>query len=134
MTNFAQCFAVLTAGIRGVFNPQPCEARRFTPANRRQLLLTHCAYLLLLLVAFGAHAQRPLMPLPVQAEWRPAYYRFATAPLGALRRQVTGPAGSTDESYHLRVEAGGASLTAVSPLGIQRGIATFRQVLERTPR
>ena len=93
-----------------------------------------CAKILLLTVGFAAHAQRPLMPLPVQAEWQPGYYRFQTAPLPALRRQVTGPAGSTDESYHLRVTAAGASLTAVSTLGIQRGIATFRQVLEHTPR
>jgi hexosaminidase len=74
------------------------------------------------------------MPLPVQSEWQPGYYRFATAPLPALRRQITGAPGSTDESYHLRVTAAGASLVAVSPLGIQRGIATFRQVIERTPR
>ena len=92
-----------------------------------------CA-LFLLLISFTAHAQRPLMPLPVQAEWQPGYYRFQTAPLPALRRQVTGPAGSTDESYHLRVTAAGASLTAVSALGIQRGLATFRQVIEHTPR
>ncbi|MGI4865727.1 MAG: family 20 glycosylhydrolase [Janthinobacterium lividum] len=88
--------------------------------------------MLLLLLSVAAHAQRPLMPLPVQAEWQAGYYRFQTAPLPALRRQVTGPAGSTDESYHLRVGAAGASLTAVSPLGIQRGIATYRQVLEHT--
>ncbi len=93
-----------------------------------------CAKILLLSLSFAAHAQRPLMPLPVQAEWQPGYYRFATAPLPALRKQITGPANSTDESYHLRVTAAGASLVAVSPLGIQRGIATFRQVLEHTSR
>lgn len=127
MSFFAQSFSVLAALVRGIFSPQHCENLRFNPTKP-------CATLaLFLLLGSTAHAQRPLMPLPVQAEWQTGYYRFATAPLGALRRQVTGPAGSTDESYHLRVTAAGASLTAVSPLGIQRGIATFRQVLTRTP-
>jgi hexosaminidase len=92
------------------------------------------AALLLVWSSFAAHAQRPLLPLPAQATWQAGHYRFATAPLLALRRQVTGPAGSTDESYRLRVTATGASLTAASALGIQRGLATFRQVLESTPR
>ncbi|RYY20575.1 MAG: beta-hexosaminidase [Cytophagaceae bacterium] len=127
MSFFAQCFAVLTAEFRGVFNPQPCETLRFNTAK-------HCAKTCLLLLSFAAHAQRPLMPLPAQAEWQPGYYRFQSAPLTALRRQTTGPATSTDESYRLRVGAGGASLVAVGPLGIQRGLATFRQVMERTPR
>lgn len=94
------------------------------------------AKLCVLMMGLGltAHAQRPLLPVPVQATWQAGHYRFATAPLLALRRQVTGPVGNTDESYRLRVTATGASLTAVSPLGIQRGLATFRQVLESTPR
>ncbi|GAB3636957.1 hypothetical protein GCM10027422_25470 [Hymenobacter arcticus] len=87
-----------------------------------------------MLVPPPAHAQRPLLPVPAQATWQAGHYRFTAAPLLALRRQVTGPAGSTDESYRLRVTATGASLTAVSALGIQRGLATFRQVLESTPR
>jgi hexosaminidase len=87
----------------------------------------------LLLVGFTAHAQRPLLPVPAQATWQAGHYAFKTAPLLALRRQTTGPATSTDESYRLRITATGASLTAVGPLGIQRGLATFRQVLERTP-
>ncbi|MGI4760898.1 MAG: beta-N-acetylhexosaminidase [Janthinobacterium lividum] len=78
-------------------------------------------------------AQRPLLPVPAQATWQAGHYTFKTAPLLALRRQTTGPATSTDESYRLRIAATGASLTAVSPLGIQRGLATFRQVIERTP-
>jgi hexosaminidase len=89
---------------------------------------------LVLLAGFAAHAQRPLMPVPAQATWQAGHYRFATAPLLALHRQTTGPATSTDESYHLRVTAAGASLTAVGPLGIQRGLATFRQVIESTPK
>ena len=89
---------------------------------------------LVLLAGLAAHAQRPLMPVPAQATWQAGHYRFATAPLLALHRQTTGPATSTDESYHLRVTAAGASLTAASALGMQRGIATFRQVLERQPR
>ena len=88
--------------------------------------------LFLLLLAFAAQAQRPLLPVPAQATWQAGHYRFAAAPLLALRRHVTGPAGSVDESYRLRVTAAGASLTAASPLGIQRGLATFRQVIEPT--
>ncbi|MEJ7660627.1 MAG: beta-N-acetylhexosaminidase N-terminal domain-containing protein [Hymenobacter sp.] len=49
-----------------------------------------------------------------------------------LRRHVTGPAGSVEESYRLRITAAGASLTAASTIGIQRGLATFRQVIEPT--
>ncbi|MGI4738973.1 MAG: beta-N-acetylhexosaminidase [Janthinobacterium lividum] len=86
------------------------------------------------LAVFAAHAQRPLLPVPAQATWQAGHYAFKTAPLLALRRQVTGAAASTDESYRLRIAATGASLTAVSSLGIQRGLATFRQVLEHTPR
>jgi len=71
--------------------------------------------------------------VPAQATWQAGHYAFKTAPLLALHRQTTGPAASPDESYRLRVTAAGASLTAVGPLGIQRGLATFRQVLERTP-
>ncbi|MVN78515.1 family 20 glycosylhydrolase [Hymenobacter sp. HMF4947] len=89
---------------------------------------------LLLLVSLTAQAQRPLLPLPAQASWLAGYYAFKTAPLLALRRQTTGAATSTDESYRLRITAAGASLTAASPLGIQRGLATFRQVIESTPR
>ena len=92
-----------------------------------------CAKILLVLLGFTAHAQRPLLPVPAQATWQAVHYTFKTAPLLALRRQTTGPATSTDESYHLRVTATGASLTAAGPLGIQRGLATFRQVIERTP-
>ncbi|QKG57488.1 family 20 glycosylhydrolase [Hymenobacter sp. BRD128] len=88
---------------------------------------------LALLLPLAAQAQRPLLPVPAQATWQAGHYRFATAPLLALRRQVTGPATSQDESYHLRVTATGASLVAAGPLGIQRGLATFRQVIERTP-
>ncbi len=127
MSDFLQSFTEASARFRKAFSSQLCVRQQFSLAKL-------CGSLLLLLFSTTAHAQRPLLPLPVQAEWQPGYYRFATAPLGALRRQVTGPAGSTDESYHLRVTAAGASLTAVGPLGIQRGIATFRQVLERTPR
>lgn len=93
-----------------------------------------CAKILLIFSGLIAHAQRPLLPVPAQAAWQAGHYRFATAPLLALHRQVTGPAGSTDESYRLHVTAAGASLTAASTLGIQRGLATFRQVLESTPR
>ncbi|MDO7885452.1 beta-N-acetylhexosaminidase [Hymenobacter cheonanensis] len=71
--------------------------------------------------------------MPAQATWQAGHYAFKTAPLLALRRQVTGPATSTDERYHLRITATGASLTAAGPLGLQRGLATFRQVIERTP-
>ncbi|RYY15354.1 MAG: beta-hexosaminidase, partial [Cytophagaceae bacterium] len=128
MSFFPQSFAELNAGFRKVSSPKPRKTLRLNP-------LKLCGKLLLLLLfSCAAHAQRSLLPLPVQAEWQPGYYRFQAAPLLALRRQVTGPAGSTDESYHLRVGAGGASLTAVSALGMQRGLATFRQVLERTPR
>jgi hexosaminidase len=88
---------------------------------------------LALLLPLAAQAQRPLMPMPAQASWQAGHYAFKTAPLPALRRQVTGPANSQDESYRLRVTATGASLTAAGPLGIQRGLATFRQVIERTP-
>ena len=111
--------------------PQPPQWNSFST------LFKLCAKILLGLTSFAAHAQRPLMPLPAQAAWQPGYYRFATAPLLALRRQVTGPAGAataTDESYRLRITAGGALLTAPSALGIQRGIATFRQVLEHSSR
>ncbi len=94
-------------------------------------LVKPCA---LLLAVFAAHAQRPLLPVPAQATWQAGHYAFKTAPLLALHRQVTGAATSTDESYQLRITATGARLTAVSPLGIQRGLATFRQVIERTPR
>jgi hexosaminidase len=88
----------------------------------------------LVLLGFVAQAQRPLLPVPAQATWQAGHYRFATAPLLALRRQMTGPAGTTDERYHLRITAAGASLTAAGPLGIQRGLATFRQVIESTPK
>jgi hexosaminidase len=88
---------------------------------------------LALLLPLAAHAQRPLLPVPAQATWQAGHYAFKTAPLLALHRQTTGPATSADESYRLRIMATGASLTAVGPLGIQRGLATFRQVLERTP-
>jgi len=94
-------------------------------------LVKPCA---LLLAVFAAHAQRPLLPVPAQATWQAGHYAFKTAPLLALHRQVTGAATSTDESYQLRITATGARLTAVSPLGIQRGLATFRQVIERTSR
>lgn len=89
---------------------------------------------LLLLISFTAQAQRPLLPLPARASWQAGHYAFKTAPLLALRRQTTGPATAPDESYRLRITAAGASLTAAGPLGIQRGLATFRQVLESTPR
>ncbi len=117
-----QGFARLKKVSQGFFTHWLCE----TFFN----LAKPCA---LLLLTGAAHAQRPLLPLPAQATWQAGHYRFATAPLLALRRQVTGPATSTDERYRLRVTAAGASLTAVSPLGIQRGLATFRQVIERTP-
>ena len=120
-----QSFAEL-AEFRKVFFRSPLR----NSANPAKL----CAIILLVFAHFAAHAQRPLLPVPVQAEWQPGYYRFPAAPLTALRRQITGPAGSADESYHLRVGAGGASLTAVSALGIQRGLATFRQVIEHQPR
>lgn len=87
----------------------------------------------LLLASLTAQAQRPLLPVPAQATWQVGHYAFKTAPLLALHRQTTGPATSTNESYRLRITATGASLTAVGPLGIQRGLATFRQVLERRP-
>ncbi|MBO2032219.1 family 20 glycosylhydrolase [Siccationidurans ginsengisoli] len=80
-----------------------------------------------------AQAQRPLLPVPAQATWQAGYYAFRTAPLLALHKQVTGPATSQDESYRLHITATGASLTAPGPLGIQRGLATFRQVIEHTP-
>jgi hexosaminidase len=89
---------------------------------------------LALVLPLAAQAQRPLLPVPAQATWQAGHYTFKTAPLPALRRQVTGPATSIDESYRLHITATGASLTAVGPLGIQRGLATFRQVIEHTPR
>ncbi|AMR28749.1 hypothetical protein A0257_17690 [Hymenobacter psoromatis] len=119
-----QSFAKL-AEFRKVFSRSPLR----NSANFAKL----CAQILLAFCGFAAHAQRPLLPVPAQATWQAGHYRFATAPLLALRRQLTGPAGSQDESYHLHITATGASLTAASPLGIQRGLATFRQVLERTP-
>ena len=85
-----------------------------------------------LLISFATHAQRPLLPVPAQATWQAGHYTFKTAPLLALRRHLTGPAGSTDERYRLTITAAGASLTAASATGIQRGLATFRQVLEPT--
>ncbi|NML67755.1 family 20 glycosylhydrolase [Hymenobacter sp. RP-2-7] len=90
------------------------------------------AILLLLLVALAARAQRPLLPVPVQATWETGYYRFATAPLLALRKQVSPSLPA--EGYRLRVGPTGAALVAGSAAGVQRGIATFRQVLESTPR
>jgi len=68
----------------------------------------------------------------VQATWETGYYRFQTAPLLALRKQVS--TSLPPEGYHLHVGAAGATLVAGSAAGVQRGIATFRQVLERTPR
>ena len=75
---------------------------------------------------------RPLLPVPAQATWQPTYYVFRTPPLPALRRQVV--ATLPPEGYRLRVGATGATLTAGSAAGLQRGLATFRQVLESTPR
>ena len=118
-----QGFARVKEGAPGSFTRRLC-ATFFSLARP-------CA--LALLLPLVAHAQRPLLPVPAQATWQAGHYAFKTAPLTALRRQTTGPTTSTDESYHLRVTAAGASLTAVGPLGIQRGLATFRQVLERTP-
>jgi hexosaminidase len=92
-------------------------------------------FLFLLSGSSSAQTVPALLPLPAAATWQTGYYQFQTAPLLALRRQITGPvSASQDESYRLRVTATGAVLTAPSALGIQRGIATFRQVLERTPR
>ncbi|QKG53469.1 beta-N-acetylhexosaminidase [Hymenobacter sp. BRD67] len=71
--------------------------------------------------------------MPAQASWQAGHYTFKAAPLLALHREITGAATSTDESYRLRINATGALLTAASPLGIQRGLATFRQVIEATP-
>ena len=118
-----QGFARVKEGAPGSFTRRLC-ATFFSLARP-------CA--LALVLPLVAHAQRPLLPVPAQATWQAGHYAFKTAPLTALRRQTTGPTTSTDESYHLRVTAAGASLTAVGPLGIQRGLATFRQVLERTP-
>ena len=118
-----QGFARLTKVSAGFFTRKLCATFLH--------LARPCA--LTLLLPLAAHAQRPLLPVPAQATWQAGRYAFKSAPLTALRRQTTGPATSTDESYHLRITAAGASLTAVGPLGIQRGLATFRQVLERTP-
>ena len=99
-------------------------------------LASNCARLCVLLFylfSAVAHAQRPLLPVPAQATWQAGHYAFRTAPLQALHRQVTGTS-ATDESYHLQVTAAGATLTAPSALGMQRGLATFRQVLQATPR
>ena len=113
--------------------------RKATPAAVRAALPDFAFYfaklrVLLLLLPLAAHAQRPLLPVPAQATWQAGHYTFKTAPLLALRRQITGPADGQSESYRLRVTASGASLTAASPLGIQRGLATFRQVIEPTAR
>jgi hexosaminidase len=121
-----QGFARLKEVSRGFLNGMLCE----TLLN----LVKPCAKVFFLALPFTTQAQRPLLPVPAQATWQAGYYRFATAPLLALHRQTTGPATSTDESYRLRITAAGASLTAVGPLGIQRGLATFRQVIESTPR
>jgi hexosaminidase len=118
-----QGFARLKEVSLGFFTRKLCEPLL--------TLAKPCA--LALLLPLAAQAQRPLLPVPAQATWQAGHYTFKTAPLPALRRQVTGAATSADESYHLRVTTTGASLTAVGPLGIQRGLATFRQVIERTP-
>ena len=96
--------------------------------------LCNSLFTLLLLCAkfLPAQAQRPLLPVPVQASWQTGYYRFAGAPLPALRRQLV--ATLPAEGYRLRVGPTGATLVAGSAAGVQRGIATFRQVLESTPR
>ena len=96
--------------------------------------LCNSLFTLLLLCAkfLPAQAQRPLLPVPVQASWQTGYYRFVGAPLPALRRQLVGTLPA--EGYRLRVGPTGATLVAGSAAGVQRGIATFRQVLESTPR
>ena len=96
--------------------------------------LCNSLFTLLLLCAkfLPAQAQRPLLPVPVQASWQTGYYRFVGAPLPALRRQLV--ATLPAEGYRLRVGPTGATLVAGSAAGVQRGIATFRQVLESTPR
>ena len=84
------------------------------------------------LLPLAAQAQRPLLPVPVQAAWQPGYYAFRTPPLTALRKQVS--TSLPPEGYQLKISATGATLVAGSAAGVQRGIATFRQVLEHTPR
>jgi hexosaminidase len=105
----------------------------FVERRLRETLLNLAKPCVLVLASLTAQAQRPLMPVPAQATWQAGHFTFKTAPLQALHRQTTGPATSQDESYRLRITATGASLTATGPLGIQRGLATFRQVIERTP-
>jgi len=83
-----------------------------------------------ILLGAVAHAQRPLLPLPAQVTYEKGIYAFKTNPYQALKRQVTGPPNSQDERYRLRVTATGATLTAASNAGIQRGLATFRQLLD----
>ena len=87
--------------------------------------------MLLLLASLAAHAQRPLLPVPAQASWTASHYYFRTPPLPALHKQLS--AALPPEAYHLHVGAAGATLVAGSAAGVQRGIATFRQVLEHTP-
>ncbi len=128
MRFLARSFAKLNAKSGKAARPAPGAALLNFAFNFAKLRV------LLFLLPLAAHAQRPLLPVPAQATWQAGYYRFATAPLLALRRRVTGPAGSQAESYRLRVTAAGASLTATSPVGIQRGLATFRQVIEPTAR
>jgi hexosaminidase len=118
-----QGFARLKEVSLGFFSRKLCETL-FTLAKP-------CA--LALVLPLAAQAQRPLLPVPAQATWQAGHYAFKTAPLLALHRQVTGPTTSQDESYRLHITATGASLTATGPLGIQRGLATFRQVIEHTP-
>ena len=123
----------LFAQISSESSPTPSQCW-LAPRRATRALARLGAVLLVLLASLAARAQRPLLPVPAQATWQAGHYPFRVAPLLALRRQLTGPAGSADESYHLRVTAAGASLTAVGPLGMQRGLATFRQVIEATPR
>ncbi len=114
---FTKVFAEVRRGIVKL-----CEPLRFTSASL-------CGKFILLGIV-AAHAQRPLLPLPAQAIYEKGFYTFKTNPYQALKRQVTGPANSPDERYRLRVTPAGATLTAVSNAGIQRGLATFRQLLD----
>ncbi|MBB6254133.1 beta-N-acetylhexosaminidase [Nitrospirillum iridis] len=57
----------------------------------------------------------------------------ATLTLTVTRASATVPAPNEDEAYTLTVTPGGASITAATSIGINRGIATFVQLVAAGP-